>query len=257
MHVDRVRAALRPVIAARVFVISDQLLLLSINGDHRLIGRLEGYRLLVDMLELAVTVGMMAAFLGLAVDLPTVFQLDQQLGDAAGADLVPHRAQSCRKLGVALRHPQQRPRRITHRCRLDQPAQILQQRRVQSRQRRSPAARAPNRSFGKSRRGQIFQPAANRTRRNPGRTRHRGNAAVTRRPSLHRCKQAPASLIKACKQGLVACANRILVDHPVTIHSPQTTGNPLHFAADAPRFVNSWASPNFDVHFHVHLHGCS
>src|SRR5450830_1434895 len=78
-----------------------------INGDHRLIGRLEGYRLLVDMLELAVTVGMMAAFLGLAVDLPTVFQLDQQLGDAAGADLVPHRAQSCRKLGVALRHPQQ------------------------------------------------------------------------------------------------------------------------------------------------------
>jgi len=98
-------------------------------------------------------------------------------------------------------------------------------------------------SFGKSRRGQIFQPAANRTRRNPGRTRHRGNAAVTRRPSLHRRKQAPASLIKACKQGLVACANRILVDHPVTIHSPQTTGNPLHFAADAPRFINSWASP--------------
>src|ERR1019366_4890616 len=69
------------------------------------------------------------------------------------------------------------------------------------------------------------------------------NAAVTRRPSLHRRKQAPASLIKACKQGLVACANRILVDHPVTIHSPQTTGNPLHFAADAPRFINSWASP--------------
>jgi site-specific recombinase XerD len=29
----------------------------------------------------------------------------------------------------------------------------------------------------------------------------------------------------------------------VTIHSSQTTGNPLHFAADALRFINSWASP--------------
>ncbi len=168
----------------------------------------------------------MASFLGLSVDLTAVLQFAQQLGDAAGGDLMPHRAQCRSKLGVALRHPQQRPRRITHRRRIEQLAQILQQRRVCRRQGLPPAANTTNRSLRESRRYQIIQPAADGTRRNPRRARHRRNAAVTRRSSLHRRKQAPSSLIQAWKQGLVACANRILVDHAATIHSTHTSGNP-------------------------------
>jgi hypothetical protein len=60
-----------------------------------------------------------------------------------------------RKFRVALGYPQQRPYRITHRGRLKQPAQILQQPRVHRRQRPSPTAGPPNRSPGKSQRGQI------------------------------------------------------------------------------------------------------
>jgi hypothetical protein len=39
---------------------------------------LEGYDLLVDVLELSIAVGMMAAFLGLAIDLPAVEKAFEQ-----------------------------------------------------------------------------------------------------------------------------------------------------------------------------------
>jgi len=226
VDVDRLRAALRPVIAARVLEIADQFLLLGIDGDHRLIGGLEGHRLCVDVLELAVAVGMVAPFLGLSIDLPAVLEFAQQLGDAAWVDRVPHCAQRFRKFGVAFRHPQQRPHRIAHRRRLEQPAQILQQRRVRRRQGPPPTTRAPNRSLGKSRRGQIFQPAIDRTSRDPRHARHGSNAPVTRRLSLHRRKQAPPSFIKAGTQSLVSGPNSQFVYHAATIPPIKTLRNP-------------------------------
>jgi len=60
----------------------------------------------------ALTVGIAAAFQGLAVHLPAILQHLQQLGDGALAHLVPHRAQRRRQLGVALRAPPQRSHRI-------------------------------------------------------------------------------------------------------------------------------------------------
>lgn len=53
-------------------------------------GALEFQDLGVDVFELRVTVGMRAAFLGLAIDLPTKTQLFQQSGDAALVDYVAH-----------------------------------------------------------------------------------------------------------------------------------------------------------------------
>ena len=97
------------IVTARILVVADQLFLLGVNRDHRLTSILEGHDLLVDMLELGIPVGMMAALLGLAIDLAAVVEVFKKLGDAALCNLMPHGAQRRRKLGVALRNPEQWP----------------------------------------------------------------------------------------------------------------------------------------------------
>ena len=110
MHIDLVRAAFRSVVAARVLVRADQFLLLGIDRDHRLTGGLQGNHLLIDMLELGVTVGMMAALLGLTIDLATIREAFEQRRDAARRNLMPHAAQRRREFRMALGDPHQRSR---------------------------------------------------------------------------------------------------------------------------------------------------
>src|SRR5207237_8985516 len=74
VHLDLVGAALRSIVTAGILVGADQFLLLGIDRDYRLAGGLQGYDLLVDVFELCIAVGMMAAFLALAIDLPAVAQ---------------------------------------------------------------------------------------------------------------------------------------------------------------------------------------
>lgn len=59
------------------------------------------------MLELSIAIGVVGAFLGLAVDVAAVPQPFQQLRDARGTHLVAHTAQRRRQIGMALRHPAQ------------------------------------------------------------------------------------------------------------------------------------------------------
>ena len=63
MHIDFVGATLRSIVTARILLVADQLFLFGINRDHRLTSILEGHDLLVDMLELGIPVGMVAALL--------------------------------------------------------------------------------------------------------------------------------------------------------------------------------------------------
>src|SRR6202043_3578891 len=104
MHIDLVGTAFRSIVAACVLVGADQFLLLAIDRDHRLAGGLESDDLPVDVLELrlSVAVGMMAAFLGLAIDLPAIAKAFQQFGDAARRYLMPHVAQRRGELRMAL-----------------------------------------------------------------------------------------------------------------------------------------------------------
>ncbi len=150
---------------AVVLIAADQLLLLGVDGDHRLARGLERQNLRVDMLELSVTVSMVAALIGLAVDLPAVAELMQQLAHRVGTNLVPHRPQRLGQLGLALGNPQQRAHRIATRDRHHQPAQILEQCRILGRQRPAPAAIAPNTSRGQRRPLEILQPTPDRTAR--------------------------------------------------------------------------------------------
>src|SRR3954468_16242540 len=97
MHVDRLGRALRPVVAAAVLERADQFLLLGVDRDHRLTGRLEGSGPGVDVRELAVTIGMAGALQALAVALPTVAQFfPQQLADRVRADRMAQRTQTGR-----------------------------------------------------------------------------------------------------------------------------------------------------------------
>src|SRR5271166_1002770 len=83
-------------------------LLLGVDRDHRLTCGLGGDHRSVDVLELGITIGIAAAFEGLAVRLPAVLQQAEQLWNAALANLVTHRTQRRCQLRVAFRDPQQR-----------------------------------------------------------------------------------------------------------------------------------------------------
>ena len=69
LHVDVDRAALGPVVRAAVPEVADQLLLLRVDADHRLAGRLRRLHLRVDVLELRVSIGMARSLVRLAIDL--------------------------------------------------------------------------------------------------------------------------------------------------------------------------------------------
>jgi hypothetical protein len=67
MHVDCVGTPRGAVIAAAVLVLADEFLLLGVNRNDRLAGRLKRRDLAVDVLELPVAVGVVAALFGLAI----------------------------------------------------------------------------------------------------------------------------------------------------------------------------------------------
>jgi hypothetical protein len=124
-------------------------------------------RLGVDVLELRIAVGMLRALVGLAVRLPAVAERRQQSLHAAGADLVALLLQRVRHLVVAFRHPQQRAHGIAERGRLDDTAQILDQRRVPARQMPPAATLAALPAFRQGRGVEVFQSPTDGRAREP------------------------------------------------------------------------------------------
>jgi hypothetical protein len=66
-RLDAIRAACGTVIAAAVLILADQLLLLGIDGNNGLASRLQRIDLGVEMIELCIAVGIVAAFFRLAI----------------------------------------------------------------------------------------------------------------------------------------------------------------------------------------------
>src|SRR5258708_10609057 len=126
------------------------------DGEDGLPRGLCGDRLGVDVLELRIAVGMLRALVGLAVRLPAVAERRQQSLHAAGADLVALLLQRSRQLVVTFRYPQQRAHGIAERSRLDDAAQILDQRRVPARQMPPAATLAPHPAFRQGRGVEAF-----------------------------------------------------------------------------------------------------
>src|SRR5688572_31390120 len=69
MEVDPSWLALRAPLRARNLVVADQLLLLGIDGNYRLIGRLEFENAGIDIIELGIPVRVTTSLIGLGVPL--------------------------------------------------------------------------------------------------------------------------------------------------------------------------------------------
>ena len=158
---------------------------------------------------------------------------------------MPHVAQRRGELGVAFRHPQQRPHRIAERRRLEQPPQVFQQRRIFARQRQPPAAGASNFLRGDGRR-QIPQPAIDGAARYSGRPRNSGYAAKPGRTRLRRRKQATPAFVETSTHRLIPLPNRCFINHAAVINQPMSLRNPLgqiDLIISRHRLSPAWRSP--------------
>jgi hypothetical protein len=81
MHPDRLRLSLGPQLTAAILEVSDRLLLLRVDRDHRLRGGLERPHRGVNMLELGVTIGVAGPFARLTVGLQAEVETLQQPPD--------------------------------------------------------------------------------------------------------------------------------------------------------------------------------
>src|SRR5260370_42682145 len=156
---------------------------------------------------------MLRALVGLAIRLPAVAERRQQSLHAAGADLVALLLQRDGHLVVAFRHPQQRPHRIAERGRLDDAAQVLDQRRVPARQMPPAATLAAYPAFRQRRSAEVFLSPPDGRARAPLDLGDPLQTAPSCRTDLAGCEHPPPALIELRANGLPSLPNRLRVDH--------------------------------------------
>ena len=127
MHVDGLRAALGPQLAPAVFELADELLLLGVDRDHRLLGVQARLDDRVEVRELGVAVWMPGALLGLHVGLQTEPHGAQQIADHRAVRAMSTLDQRIAEVAHAAADPQQRRLGVPARGVLDQRTQIDEQ----------------------------------------------------------------------------------------------------------------------------------
>src|SRR3954447_17403808 len=219
--------ALRAPRPACVLEIPNQLLLLRIHRNHRLLLRQRRLHARIDVVKLRIAAGMLATLAGLAVALQAELLRLQHLGDDATADLVPKLRQFGRQPTQALAGPAQRRHRISAGIGLHQLQQVSPQRRVVRRQGLAAAAQLahPPRCQRALRR-QVLQAARDRARRNASGLRHRRNAAVTGCTRFRRRQQAACPLVEVRGYRREALTDLLSVDHPATLQPQRLSRNP-------------------------------
>ena len=156
---------------------------------------------------------MLAAIIGLAIGPAAIAELMQQLAHRVRADRVAHLLKRLGKLDVALGDPQQRSHRVAKRNRLDQAAQILQQRWILGRQALPPAPGPADPATRRRRLVEILQSPLDGAARQTGCPRYRHHPAATRGSRLGRCKQASPTLVQLVPYRLVPLSYRTLINH--------------------------------------------
>ena len=227
VHVDAQRIALRPIVGAAVLEVADQLLLLRVDGDDRLPFGLRRHDLRVDVLELRVAIGMLRAFVRLAIVLAREAELHQLLAHRVGADRMAHLRQRRGELVHALRHPDQRAHGIAERRRLDEALQARARGRIAL---AATALRPPplrrTCPFGSGAAVEIVLAAIDRRAGEPGDPRHDRETAPAGRLHLGRREQAPPALVELRADRLPAIANGIFVDHATDLRLFAEIRNP-------------------------------
>jgi hypothetical protein len=201
VHSDLLRIACRAIVAPAVLDVANQFLLFGIDRDGRLmLGQRRAY-CGADLRELRMAVPVAVACAGLAIALQAVAHAIEQMADQRAAHRMALRLKLLCQPADALACPAQRRLRVAARRRLDQPAQIRQQRCILGCRHLAAAGAANPIWFRRVR--QFLQAAPDRARCDPRGGRHRRDPAATRRPrSLRngataekRCRMAATSII--------------------------------------------------------------
>ena len=175
----RLRGAPR---AARILEVPDQLFLLRVHGDRRLLlplGRPDTPR---DIPKLRVAVDVLAAFARLRIALQAVAQAVQQFGDHGVADVMAQPLERHRQRARAQARPAQRRVRIAGRRGLHQRVQVTQQRGIElSGPLAAPTGLSAPRAGEHGSRCEFTQAPLNGRRRDPRRARHLRDPAVADR----------------------------------------------------------------------------
>ncbi|RPK84534.1 hypothetical protein EES46_24045 [Streptomyces sp. ADI98-10] len=197
---DRHRIACGPPGTASVVEVADQLSLLGVHADHRLAGIPVITCLLVEIPELGIPVGMLAALERLGIGLQPEPLLPQQTGDSVRTDPVALTGQLGRQRAGRLLRPPQRRHRITTFVRLDQAQQGTPQSRVEVRDAFASAARPPHPPGQELACLQVGHALANRCPAHPGRPGHGPNATMTQSSGLRGHQQPPLPFVQVRKQ---------------------------------------------------------
>ena len=192
--------------AARVLERADQLLLLGVHRNRRLLLPLRASHAPGDVPKLRVPIDMLAALTSLGVALQAVAQSVQQLGDHRVADAVAQTVERHRQRPCALARPPQRRVGIAGGGRLNQRIQIAQQRRVEIDRALAAAAR-PSRPAARERlvRRQFTQTALDGRCRDTCGSGDQRRAAITDRLGLSRRPHPARSLREHGRQRCMLC----------------------------------------------------
>src|ERR1700712_5264098 len=179
MHADFLGLALRSPLSSCVLEVSNQLLFLRVDRNHRLLLIERARHARVDVGELSVTIRMAVALAGLAVRLQAEFLRLEQLAHHRMADPVPQHCQFAGQATQAFAGPAQRRHRVTAFAWRDQPQQVAKQRRIRCRQRLAPSARTANAMKWHVRTAsKLPETTADRADRNAGGLRNRCYPAI-------------------------------------------------------------------------------
>ena len=192
--------------AARVLERADQLLLLGVHRNRRLLLPLRASHAPGDVPKLRGPIDMLAALTSLGVALQAVAQSVQQLGDHRVADAVAQTVERHRHRPCALARPPQRRVGIAGGGRLNQRIQIAQQRRVEIDRALAAAAR-PSRPAARERlvRRQFTQTALDGRCRDTRGSGDQRRAAITDRLGLSRRPHPARSLREHGRQRCMLC----------------------------------------------------
>src|SRR5512132_2912841 len=139
-------------------------------------------------------------------------------------DLVPELAQAPSELADALGRPQQRPLRIAARLAVDQPLEIVKQRRIALGAPLGAGTRLAHAARRQLLRGvKLAQAAADRVLSHPAGPRDRGDPTTPMRTRLSRRPDPPLTLVKRPGHRPEPLTDRALIDHRTRDSTPRAS----------------------------------
>src|SRR5271166_2188593 len=222
VHPHRLRILLTTQLPARVLEIANQLLLLRIHRDCRLIVRNGCLHRCIDVRELGIPIRAVAPFARLAIGLATVFLRPQQLSHQPLADLETLGNQRLDQMALAAADPAQRRARITADRILDQCLKRRRQPWLMHNRRLAPAPRTAGRRTDPVAAGaQLGNPSVDGTAGNPGGPCRRAHTPIALGQGLVRREQAPSPFAEEVLKQPIPGSDVLNVDHALRLFPPR------------------------------------